>query len=328
MIGSYFKLVKYCEGIGTEEICFVHRSIYEYFVAEYIYSSMKEAINLSNENLACVFGNFLKGNVLCADYEIIAFLKYKIKNGNINNLFDNVNKTFRLMLKSGMTYYANKRLEGISVCESVIFANMMEIMHIWDIREIEYDNAICIYLKNNTGIALNLREVNLKGKNLACANLSGANLSGANLNNANLRCANLKDAFLKFAKLNKAKLCGADLKNAQLLGSELVSADLARADLKGADLSGAKLLSANFSGADLRSAKLNMSKLKTTNLSRADLRKAYLSRVQLEEIILAGANITEINIDGYKLQNLISEKELLITNDSNEYKDEYWYGKY
>ena len=31
---NFFKLVKHCEGVETEELYFVHRSIYEYFVAE------------------------------------------------------------------------------------------------------------------------------------------------------------------------------------------------------------------------------------------------------------------------------------------------------
>lgn len=37
LIGNYFKLTKHCEGIETEELQFVHRSIYEYFVTVYFF---------------------------------------------------------------------------------------------------------------------------------------------------------------------------------------------------------------------------------------------------------------------------------------------------
>lgn len=326
LIGSYFKLVKHCEGIGTEQLCFVHRSIYEYFVAEYIFTTMQNP--LSNEELAGILGILLKGNVLSKDKEIVAFLMYFIKKSNFKYLFNHIKNTFNLMLSDGMTYYTNRSFKCVTRCESIIFANMMEIMHLWDIKQIEFDNSICDYLKSNTGITLNLREVNLEGKNLFCANLANANLSGANLNNANLRYAYLKGASLKFTKLNAANLSGADLKNTKMLGAKLVKANLSRADLKGADLSGANLMSANLSGADLRNAELKMSKLAGANLSRADLRKAYLSRVELEETKLTGANVTDIILDVQKLQNMIDAEEILITNDSNEYKDDYWYGKY
>lgn len=326
LIGSYFKLVKHCEGMETEKICFVHRSIYEYFVAEYIFTSMKTP--LSNDELAGILGMLLKGNILSNDKEIIVFLIHFIKKCNFQYLFEHIKKTFDLMLREGMTYYTNRSFKCVTRCESIIFANMMEIMHLWDVKEIEFDNTICNYLKYNIGIPLNLREVNLKGKNLACANLANANLSGANLNNANLRCAYLKGALLKFAKLNAANLDGADLKNAQLLGAKLVNANLSRADLKKADLSGANLMSANLSGADLRNAVLKRLKLAGANLSRSDLRKAHLCGVELEELKITGANITDIDLDIFNLQKLIKRKELLITNDFNEYKDEYWYGRY
>lgn len=43
-IGNFFKSVKHCEGTETEELYFVHRSIYEYFVVETIYSSIENAM--------------------------------------------------------------------------------------------------------------------------------------------------------------------------------------------------------------------------------------------------------------------------------------------
>lgn len=49
LIGSYFKMVRHTEGIDTEKLGFVHRSIYEYFFIEYLCVSMCQAINESQE---------------------------------------------------------------------------------------------------------------------------------------------------------------------------------------------------------------------------------------------------------------------------------------
>lgn len=317
LIGSYFKLVKHCEGIETEHLCFVHRSIYEYFVAEYIFTSMQKSI--SNKELAGILGILLKGNVLSKDKEIIAFLMYFIKNCKFKNLFEHVKNTFHLMLSDGMTYYTNRSFKCVTRCEAIIFANMMEIMHLWDIKQIEFDNSICYYLKSNTGITLNLREVNLERKDLKYANLGGANLAGANLNKADLSGANLNGAFMRWTKLNVANLEGANLANSELVGAELVNANLARVNLSGADLSGAKLYVANLSASDLNKTKINMTKLAGANLSRADLRHANLMRLKLEGVKLTGANISGILLEGINREELYSSNKLLLTDEDNEY---------
>ena len=278
MIGSYFKLVKHCEGMGTKKLCFVHRSIYEYFVAEYIFISMQKP--LSDEELAGILGILLKGNVLSKDKEIIVFFKYFIRNCNFQYLFEHVKKTFHLMLGNGMIYYTNRGFKCVTRCESVIFANMMEIMHLWDIKQIKFDNSICDFLKSNTGIALNLREVNLEGKDLEYASLGGANLAGANFNKADLRGA----------------------------------------DLRGADLRGAKLYAANLSASDLYKAKINMTKLTGANLSRADLGNANLIRLKLDGVKLTGANISGILLEGMDREALYSSNQLLLTDEDNEHE--------
>lgn len=79
-IGSYFKLVKHCEGMETEELYFVHRSIYEYFVAEYIYGSienaMKKQTDKSQEELAKNIVLYLKKGKITIT--IGEYLQYKI----------------------------------------------------------------------------------------------------------------------------------------------------------------------------------------------------------------------------------------------------------
>lgn len=58
LVGNYFKLIKHCEGVETEKLYFVHRSIYEYFVVETIYSSIENAMNkLTTESQEELAGN-------------------------------------------------------------------------------------------------------------------------------------------------------------------------------------------------------------------------------------------------------------------------------
>ena len=40
LIGNYFKPIKHCEGVGTDQLQFIHRSIYEYFVTLYFFDSI------------------------------------------------------------------------------------------------------------------------------------------------------------------------------------------------------------------------------------------------------------------------------------------------
>lgn len=241
MIGNYFKLVKHCEGIGTEELYFVHRSIYEYFVVEYIYNRIGKVINKKKEDLAKELGRMLKSGYLSE--EICKFLKYKIENGELKEKFDIVNETFQLMLQNGMTYYVNKRYKNIIECEMNVFENMLEFIHLWENCNIRFDNSINQYLIYNRKPKLNfvkvdLSAVDLIGVNLVRANLTKANLKVTDFVVANLKYANLTEANLKYAILTKANLTEANLTGANLIQAVLRGADLTKANLTRADLTG------------------------------------------------------------------------------------------
>ncbi|MDE7334561.1 MAG: NACHT domain-containing protein [Lachnospiraceae bacterium] len=72
LIGNFFKL-KHCEGKGTDELQFVHRTIYEYFVAVYFYESMCR-VN-AKDKVAGKLGELLKGRRL--SNQILEFIKCK-----------------------------------------------------------------------------------------------------------------------------------------------------------------------------------------------------------------------------------------------------------
>lgn len=222
MIDEYFKSTKYFEGIETEELYFIHYSIYEYFVSQYIYSSMCTVINKPNE-LACILGKVLKRNYLSTG--IKKFFKLEILNNELYNKFAEVDKAFQKMLQSGMTFYTGKCYKNVIQCELHIFANMLEIIHFWEKNYYKFDESISNYLRLNN-FRLNLRKVDLSGMDLIGSFLFSANLEGANLTYANLSGSILYGTILKEADLSYANLNEIDLRVTNLEDVELNKVNL------------------------------------------------------------------------------------------------------
>lgn len=263
LIGNYFKLIKHCEGVGTDELQFMHRSIYEYFVAVYFYECIH---NLqTKEEVAGKLGDLLKIGHL--SMKILEYIKYKFDSIKGFNLPEHIKDIFNIMLRDGMTYYTEKRYRNVLDREINIFLNMLEVVYLWNLKLQKLDNNIAAYLLNNRMIGLKLM---------------GADLGGANLSRV----------FLKQADLNHADLRNADLRNANLRVANLSDADLSDADLRTADLTVANLSHANLSDAKLSGAYLN-----GADLRRANLSGAYLDRVQLSDAFISGANLRDTLFD-------------------------------
>lgn len=278
----------------SANIEFIHTSIYEYFVSEYIYKLMdnillKEEKSLETD-LAGVLGDLFSKRRLSD--EILEFLKYKIRNGNFSDKFYVVNKTFQLMLKDGMTYYTKKCYKNVIQCETDVFANMLEVIHLWEKNFLVLNYSLVKFLKTTRNYKLNLKGVTvgstkvdsnnqikmIKGNFLGDVDLSEANLEEADFSGADLSGANLSGANLNNTNLNKANLSNAKMKDVKLREADLREAKFGKVDLRRADLCEAKL-----NGADLIEANLS-----DATLTRADLRKADLIGVILEGADLRG----------------------------------------
>lgn len=263
MIGNFFKL-KHCEGEDGEELYFVHRSIYEYFVVEYIFKSICNVIDLSKEELAGVLGRFLKGNILTQT--MLEYLKIKILNSKLKKKFHVIDTALQLMLKDGMTYYTKIYYKNVINCELNVFANMLEILHLWENERIKINELFCRYLKYNKKSNLNLKKAindNIKGES-QCEKI---NLS---------KGAFLEDVYLRAASLDGANLRYAYLKDADLRDAHMCFADLSRANLSGANLSNANLIQADLSYANLKDANLMNTILEASRWTRSNLSKALL----------------------------------------------------
>ena len=284
LIGNYFKLINHCDGVGTQKLQFIHRSLYEYFVVVYFFESLHN--QTTKEEVAGKLGELLKFGHLSK--QILEFVKYKFDKIKGHNLSNVTKETFQIMLRDGMTYHMKRKYKNIIVREMYIFANMLEVVHLWNSQLGKLDNNIVCYLKYNRKTDLNLRNIDLIGADLSGAYLRGAYLSRADLSGADLSGADLRGAYLIGADLRGADLSGADLSGAGLIGADLsgaylIGADLSDADLSGADLSGADLSDADLSGADLSDTDLSGAGLIGADLSGAKLNEADLIDTVFDE---------------------------------------------
>lgn len=232
------------------DIEFIHKSIYEYFVSEYIYLLIENVLNRSKNaeiDLANVLGTVLCRNVLSK--EIIEFLRYKFKNDvKIMNKLEYIVNVFKIMLQNGMTYYMEQKLTRVIECELNAFSNMLILLHFWEFDSLCVDtDCICDYLRyRDSMLDIDLSKFNLEGANLYSSDLSNAKLNKVKLIRAGLNCANFEDADLRDAELVGAKLINANFGNA----------DLTRADLRNANLKGADFREAEIKGVKIKGAKL------------------------------------------------------------------------
>lgn len=288
---------------------FIHKSIYEYFVSEYIFSHIYEKVDGNKDDIAGIMGYLFKAGVLSK--EILEFLKFKIKE-NLYDYLDIINASFEIMLKNGLTYYTKKCYRNIFKCEMNVLINMFEIIHLWEDVEIKINLSNTSYFKNNN-IRFNMQNIkplngNLQRSCLAGANLAKVNFKGMNLKEADLKEANLQGAILVRANLQGANLMKTDLTDADLRGADLTGADLRRAKLVNATLDMSYLQDVDLCGADLTGIKLSEVDLSSTylreaNLSAADLRNAYLAGLDLTGTFLRKANLRKANLIEVNLSN-------------------------
>jgi len=295
---------------------FIHKTIYEYFVSEHIFHSICEGIKLSKDRLAGVLGDLLKKDILSP--EILEFLKYKIINSRLKDKFDIINESFNLMLEDGMTYHTGICYKNSMNYEINIFANMLEIIHMWSKDILEFDNAIVNYIRCNSKLKLNLKNLNLEDADLKRVNLTQANLIGANLREADLKYADLTEADLRYADLTEADLTGADLAQINLIGVNLTKAHLTDVDLTGINLTNANLTDVDLSGSDLRTVNLTGGNLTNANLANVDLSRANLTNANLSAANLSGANLTGVDLRGADLTHTnlrgVDLKKINLTN--------------
>lgn len=321
LIGNYFSMIKHCEGIGTDELSFVHRSIYEYFVSETIYNSIKSAIlslsKESQEEFARNIAVHLKQGEIT--HNIGEYLHYKIIK-LYKNLDIDKRERFYLwwemaigkMMDCGMFYCAHNKLSNYN---NILTKQIICWMNLINILRLLLDTSNKRYILEWVNqrqviqyIAYYIIESRIEEK-INAGNLSRVYLGKANLEMADLEEINLSESYLQETNLRRARLIGTNLK-----GTILKKANLCEADLEAANLEEAYCGEAIFIDANLRKANLE-----GADLYKADLRGAYLGEATLRGVNLEASiwNVKDIQKFFSKLQDakftyiLVEDKDSL-----------------
>lgn len=285
LIGQYFQFVRYCEGLGTEEIRFVHRSIYEYFVALTIYDVIQEYLEQPNEKVSI---EGLKNSLLILlqkrqlSVDIEGYLAHKIE-GTVDKISNNFKEVcyewwrgfFSSLLSHGMSVeepilQSNlRRIEN----ELVAFTNMVALMRIiadCSGQKVPY----CIYDEGTT-----LQKI-YGDSPKECMEKYIRYLSEAYQNNSVKRIEHLdlSKLVIKGFQLNGINLSNTNLSNADLRNSNLNGTNLRKSNLSNAILQECDFRMANLSSANLENVKMQNVKLMSANLSKTNFFKTYMSR--------------------------------------------------
>ena len=315
-ISIYFqKIAKQIDGVDTEQLTFIHRSMYEYFVAvavcDEIVDQTGRLIQQGNEREMI---NRLTP-VLCRrqfSQDIKHYLEYRVsKHICVNNQADR-DQCAGWWRRVSDTMLA----EGI-VMKEVPFWDCAEKQAIGFLNFIPLMRGILAGCKQECPYQIG--SVERIGKNIRNAStvqkrydkqeiidLAFINLREADLIRADLREADLSEVDLIGANLIEVNLSEADLNGAYLSGADLRGANLREADLSGANLRRTNLIGANLIGANLKRANLIRTNLRGVDLIEADLRGANLSEAHLNE-----ANFTDANVEGADFTDAIGIKSCI-----------------
>lgn len=312
LIGQYFM-----EGQNSDQLLFVHRSLYEYFTALSIFDSLKSLAE-AKQPPAQMYSQLQKnGSVpaLTAVANLIGIhclFDYPDIQGHLLNMLRKApiksvhwwQKLFSLFTQYGMIDAVVGRTTGGT-------AGMQEELNrfynlIWLVREeLKLLKAPSPFdLGNHIPTSIYFRIPSESIKDLSYLDLPEIELSGGDFGSGDFSRSNMEKARLIGTILSAAQLVGTQLRSAvlchaDLSGANLRKADLSKADLQNADLSGANLQDANLAGANLRGANL-----KGANLQNANLAEAVLENVNFTNAVFCRANLSSARLRQAVLRNL------------------------
>lgn len=291
VIGNFFRL-KHCEGEKGEKLYFVHRSIYEYFVMETIYSSIEKSIKVlseeSQEELAANIAIYLKQGGIT--YTIREYLLCKIRGLFIELSMEKKNRFYgwweeavAKMMDKGMFYYTNKNInyyENIISKECQCFKNIFKILRLF------------LTMCNEKYVMGNINRKLLEKSIKYCLveiqfisiNNTPTDLIRLDFNHIDLHEMNLTEIELKKIYLNHANLSGVNLKGVDLKGKSLIDVDLTKANLKKINLEDANLEESDLRFADLHEANLNGANLMYTKFDEEQI--TYLTNCDLSKSLV------------------------------------------
>ena len=316
---------------GKERVGFLHRSFYQYFLANEVFSWYKKySDDMDIIKFKDILSYLVRRKLDQTTLLYIAHLYYQESDKNKKGIKTSIEKTYELLKETDgffplpdnkadaehiKTVIQIKRANNIfwniisigSLCGCEINKGNinLEALRLYDLSE-SVLLGVNIENKDLSDIPigpLSQHFINILLEQIKGPDLHGVDLDRAYLNNAKLCAVNMSIADLRYAVLRDALLVGANLANAHLDNSNFTGANLRYAVLKNAELENAVLSNADLSNADFTDANLSNAKLTGANLSNADLTDANLSDADL-----TGANLQDAVLDRAIFNRSYSEK--------------------
>lgn len=294
-----------------DNLRFVHKSIYEYFVSEYMYNLIKSSYDNVNElssNLAllCPYHIF--------SAEILTFFNHKVQKCNImssQKFYQKFMQCMEQMLENGMTYYLPKRNLKVLEAERLIFCNVMQLWDVFfnasygkkDYKNLPKVESFMEQLINRNNMSVNLSNISFKNikweKNYFLENLnfsytfwSNVHIDDCIINHADFSNASFITTTIKRAKLKKCKFIKSKLQNV-----DLGDTDCSDATFSGINYNEGVAHGTNFSNALFRKASVNSVEFKSANFNNADL-----SYTEFVECDFERADFTLASINNCRFQ--------------------------
>lgn len=284
---------------------FIHKSIYEYFVADYLFIRLVISIQKKNvDDLAETLSEVLKRNTLSD--EIVEYLSDKILLKNISAFSIKdiwfkmpsqksiacLKSAFSMMLKNGMTYYCKEKNINIIESELNIFNSMIKIfencLNSKEKLNISFKDEFVFYIS-----VAHIKSGNIKLKNI---DLNGVKFKNVSLKNASFTEVNLEEAIF-----DTVDLSGVSFINVNLSGTQFINVNLNKTVFDNVCLENSILENSEFKNGEIK---------KTT--VGAKLKNVDLQNTKFNDLTIKYLDLSDSNLKCIELYNYIISKDTFI----------------
>ena len=291
----------FVENKTKQQICFFHRSFYQYFLADYMFKQVRGC--RSKEKIDDFLTLLSRRKI---DYTTFQFMndRKQISRKNLDSVIQAI-----------VDYYE----ENGGVILAAYEADWShEVGRTWLTKNILWNlvglvSALCNEFTYSEKFGYLITNYSSSGLMISSRNVSKTrvNLSNGKMNNAMLYLGYLDNIIAQSSEwigssLARVRMRNADFSNSLLTFSDFTHANMIGIHMQNADLRSALLIGARLRDADLYQAKIedaNLSKatLKNANLRMADLTNADLSKANLDNVTLEGTILNCANMEGARL---------------------------
>ena len=294
---------------GYKRVGFLHKSFYDYFLADYIYYSLKNCDDekkiisflklLSRRKLDSYTIKYIYERNLTEEtviYEIISSIVSYVEQVEAISVPVLGAKWAQLVGHVKLSKNVIENLTGIisAVCKSFSYSQKFcDLLSSYPVAGIVVSNSLI----SNINVDFSDRKLNN-------AFFYFGSFDAINANSSEWKHTNFDNAKMREAVFTNSNLTGSSFSHANMIDINLTNADLTNANLYRTRLRNGIMRDANMVEANLRKANLQCADLTNADLTNANLNYANLNRAILEGSILKGAKLKQVRMKGVVLENI------------------------